>query len=64
MEKKASEYLNNSNRLMGKIEVVWQNSEKTSFMLCKLINQFLLFQYSCVNIRGNRGFSRAITHTL
>ena len=45
MEIIASEYLNKRNCLMSKIEVVWQNSEKTSFKLYKLINQFLLFQY-------------------
>ena len=50
MEIIASEYLNNRNWLMSKIEVVWPNLEKTSFKLYKLINQFLLFQYSCVGI--------------
>ena len=43
MEKIAFEYLNNRNRLISKVEEVWQNFEKTSFKLYKLINQFLLF---------------------
>ena len=41
---------------MSKVEVVCQNSEKASFELYKLSNQFLLFQYSCVGIREKRGF--------
>lgn len=64
MEKKASEYLSDRNRLMSKIEVVCQNLEKTSSKLYKLIVQFLLFQYSCVNIREKKGIPRAMTYTL
>ena len=53
MEKIASEYLKNRNRLMSKIEVVRENLKKSSF---KFINQCLLFQCSCVNIGEKRGF--------
>ena len=56
-KKIVSEYLNNRNRLISKIEVVWQNLEKTSFKLYKLINQFLLFQCSCVYTQEKRGIS-------
>ena len=41
-EKIAYEYFKNGNWLISKIEVVWQNSDKTSSKLSKLINQFLL----------------------
>ena len=64
MDKIAFEYLNNRNRLISKIKVVWQNLEKTSFKLYKLINQFLLFQYSCVYNQEKRAISWEKTHAI
>ena len=63
-EKIASEYSNNRKRLMSDNEVVWNNSKKASFKLCKPINQFLLFPYSFVSISVKGGISWAIAHVL
>ena len=63
-EKFASEYLNNRNRLMSKTGEVWYNSKKASFRRCKLISQFVLFQYSRVNISVKRGNSWIIARSL
>ena len=45
---------------MSKIEVVWQNTEKSSFKFYKLIYQFILFKYSCVHIRGKQRISSTL----
>ena len=63
-EKIASEYLNNSDQLVSKIEVFWPNSEKASFKLGNLISQFVLFQYSRVNISEKRKISWGIAGSL